>query len=383
MLIRSDYGLTRSWGLLRHAQADDARGVSTQAASTPRPASAPDGDATHDAGPGTDDLGRSPAAYARRVLIAAVVAGVALLISTWAPLAGPLLVALTIGAIGANTPVVEPYVVGTAPRLDKFLLRSGIVLLGLKVAVDDILALGPAGLGVVLITVVGTYAATQAVGRLLGLERELTTLIAAGFSICGAAAIAAVESSVRAKPRSVALAVALVTVFGTIMIAVVPALAGPLGLTDEQAAVWAGASIHEVAQVIAAAALVGAGSATVLATATAVKLARVALLAPVQVVSARICHSDASRRQGPVVPLFLVGFMGAVALRSTGVLSDQVLDVAGALTTVLLSAAMFGLGTGIVAKHLWPVPARVLVLATVSTLVAASLSLGLVVALVH
>jgi uncharacterized integral membrane protein (TIGR00698 family) len=312
-----------------------------------------------------------------------LVAGVALAISTRAPLVGPLLVALVIGTIGANTPVVERYVVGTAPRLDRFLLRSGIVLLGLKVAADDILALGTSGLCVVLATVVGTYATTHVIGRLLGLERDLTTLIAAGFSICGAAAIAAVESSISVKPRFVALSVALVTVFGTLMIAVIPLLAGPLGLTDVQAAVWAGASIHEVAQVIAAAALVGAGNATVLATATTVKLARVALLAPVQVVSARMCHSDASTRQGPVVPLFLVGFMAAVAVRSTGVLPEQVLDLAGALTTVLLSAAMFGLGTGIVAKHLWPVPARVLALATTSTLVAATLSLGLVVALVH
>ncbi len=75
-----------------------------------------------------------------------------------------------------------------------------------------------------LATVVTTYAATQVAGRLLGLERDLVTLIAAGFSICGAAAIAAVESSIRAKPKDVALAVALVTVFGTVMIGAIPAL---------------------------------------------------------------------------------------------------------------------------------------------------------------
>ena len=235
---------------------------------------------------------------------------------------------------------------------------------------------------VVLATVVTTYAATQVVGRLLGLERDLVTLIAAGFSICGAAAIAAVESSVRAKPKDVALAVALVTVFGTIMIGAVPALGGLLGLTDEQAAIWAGASIHEVAQVIAAASLIGAGGATVLATATTVKLARVALLAPVQLVSARICRSEDVTRRGPLVPLFLVGFLAAVAIRSTGVLPQVALDLASSLTTVLLSAAMFGLGTGIVARHLWPVPVRVLVLATISTLVAAGVALGLVTLLV-
>lgn len=322
------------------------------------------------------------ATYLRRAVLAFAVAGVALAISTVAPLMGPLLVALVIGVVAANTPGVSRYVVGTAPRLDKFLLRSGIVLLGLKIAITDVLALGAPGIAVVLATVVTTYAATQLAGRVLGLERDLVTLIAAGFSICGAAAVAAVESSIRAKPKDVALAVALITVFGTIMIGVVPALGSAFGLTDEQTAIWAGASIHEVAQVIAAASLIGAGGATVLAAATTVKLARVALLAPVQLVSARICRSEDASRRGPLVPLFLVGFLAAVALRTTGVLPQGALDLAAQMTTLLLSAAMFGLGTGIVARHLWPVPLRALLLATISTLVAGTVALALVTLLV-
>lgn len=324
----------------------------------------------------------SPDVDRRRAVLALGVAGVALAVSSAVPLLGPLLVALGIGVVAANTPGVSRYVVGTAPRLDKLLLRSGIVLLGLKIAITDVLTLGAAGVTVVIATVVTTYVATQVVGRLLGLERDLVTLIAAGFSICGAAAVAAVESSIRARPRDVALAVALVTVFGTIMIGAVPALGHLLGLSDEQTAIWAGASIHEVAQVIAASSLIGAGGATVLATATTVKLARVALLAPVQLVSARVCRSADTTRRGPLVPLFLLGFLLAVAIRSTGAVPQGVLDGAGLLTTLLLSAAMFGLGTGIVARHLWPVPVRALVLATVSTVVAAGVALALVVLLV-
>lgn len=322
------------------------------------------------------------ASYLRRGLLTFAVAAVALVISTIVPLLGPLLVALAMGAVAANTPGVSRYVVGIAPRLDKLLLRWGIVLLGLKIAAADVLALGAAGIAVVLATVVTTYASTQLIGRALGLERRLVTLIAAGFSICGAAAIAAVESSVRARPKDVALAVTLVTVFGTVMIGAIPTLGHLLQLTDEQTAVWAGASIHEVAQVIAAASLIGAGGATVLATATTVKLARVALLAPVQVVSARVCHTSEAVRNGPVVPLFMVGFLAAVALRSTGLLPQDALDVAGWLTTLLLSAAMFGLGTAIVARHLLPVPTRAVLLALASTLIAGTVSFLLTTALV-
>lgn len=323
----------------------------------------------------------SRGANARRALVAFAVAGVALVISTAAPLLGPLLVALVIGVVAANTPGVSRYVVGTAPRFDKFLLRSGIVLLGLKVVASEVLALGAGGLAVVLGTVVATFAATQVAGRLLGLERDLVTLIAAGFSICGAAAVAAVESSIRARPKDVALAIALVTVFGTLMIGSVPALGQLLGLSDQEIAVWAGASIHEVAQVVAAASLIGAGTATALAAATTVKLARVVLLVPVQLVSARLCHAPGARRSGPVVPLFLVGFLVAVAVRSTGVLSQGVLDVASDVTILLLAAAMFGLGTGIVARQLWPIPIRALALAAMSTVVASTVSLALIVVL--
>ena len=325
------------------------------------------------------DAPRLRAPGAARAILPFAVAGIALAISTVVPLLGPLLIALALGAVVANTPRVSRYVVGTAPQLDRLLLRSGIVLLGLKIALTDVLGLGVAGIAVVLTTVVTTYATTQLVGRMLGLERGLVTLIAAGFSICGAAAVAAVESSIRAKPKDVALAVALVTVFGTIMIGVVPTLGHLWGLTDEQTAIWAGASIHEVAQVIAAASLIGAGGATALATATTVKLARVALLAPVQVVSARVCRSEDT---SPLVPLFLIGFLAAVAIRTTGILPQGALDLASSLTTLLLSAAMFGLGTGIVARQLWPVPLRALLLAAVSTLVAATVALTLVTLLV-
>ena len=309
-----------------------------------------------------------------------VAAGVALTVSTFVPLLGPLLVALLLGVAAANTPWLSGRVVGSSPQLDKLLLRGGIVLLGLQVAIGDVLDLGLGGLTVVAVTVATTYVGTQLAGRALGLSRQLTTLVAAGFSICGAAAVAAVESSIKAKPKDVALAVALVTVFGSIMIGVVPALGSLLGLTHAQTAVWAGASIHEVAQVIAAASLIS-GSAAVLATATTVKLARVALLAPVQVISARVCHERGQRR-GPVVPVFLIAFLAAVAIRSTGQVPQAALSVAGSVTTCLLSAAMFGLGTTIVARQLWPVPARALGLAGISTTLAGGVSLALVAVLV-
>lgn len=308
---------------------------------------------------------------------AAVAAAAALGISTVLPLAGPLLIALVLGGVAANTRLAESSMMGSQADATKLLLRLGVVLLGLKLPVQEILAIGPQGIAVVVCTVATTYFVTLVVGDRLGLDRGFVTLLAAGFAICGAAAIAAVDDTVRAKQRFVALAVAMVTIFGSAMIAVVPWVGGLVGLTEQQNAIWAGASIHEVAQVVAAASAIGSGA---LAVATTVKLGRVVLLAPMYAVATR--RSDHGRGSGaPIVPWFVLGFGIAVLVRSVGVLPDGGLMVANAATTFLLAAGMFGLGMGIRAKEIWPVPLNAFLLALISTLVAATTSLGLVLAL--
>lgn len=315
-----------------------------------------------------------PLPLAARLVPPILAAAIALAISTAVPLLGPLLIALMIGALVANSRWGGLRALHGHASLTKLLLRLGVVLLGLRLPFGDIVGVGAAGLVVVAVTVAATYSATMAIGSRLALDQRFVTLLAAGFSICGAAAIAAVDDAVRAKEKDVALAVALVTLFGTAMIAIVPWSASALGLTEDQAAVWAGASIHEVAQVVAAASIVGSGA---LAIATTIKLGRVMLLAPVYALSARRSQHDDGTRL-PLVPWFVIGFVVAVAVRSTGLLPSPALDLAEQATTLLLAAGMFGLGLGFRIRDLWPVPWPALVLATASTTVAAGTSLVLV-----
>lgn len=315
---------------------------------------------------------------------------VSLAIGTVAPLVSPLLIALIIGAVVANLPAA-----GARGARDsrgswsadaggpaKTLLRLGVVLLGFGLPIGDILGIGLPGIVIVLVTVAVTYFSTLFLGDRLGLDRGFVTLLASGFAICGAAAVAAVEQSVGARRRDVGLAVALVTLFGTAMIGVVPLLAPVLGLEGDRAALWAGASIHEVAQVAVAASLLGAGAGTsIVAVAMTTKLARVVLLAPVCVLAARRAEGGQVSRV-PAVPWFVVGFVLAVAVRSTGLLGAPVLEAAAVLASGLLAAGMFGLGLGIRMRELWPFPPRVLLLATASTLCAAGTSAALILLLV-
>ena len=316
-------------------------------------------------------------------LLAMAAALLCVLVSRWAPLPGPLLLSLALGAVVTNTRLASTRHLEGHAGATRGLLRVGIVLLGLQLPLTDLAAIGTRGVVVVVTTVVATYTLTRTVGAQLPLASGFVTLLAAGFSICGAAAVAAVNDTVRARERDVAHAVALVTVFGTALVVLVPWGSRALDLSLDQGAVWAGASIHEVAQVLAAASLVGPGAVALAAT---VKLGRVALLAPTYVVAARATTRLAGAgargaRRAPVLPWFLVGFVLTACLRSTGTIPAALLDVTGATTTVLLGAGMVGLGLGLRLRDLWPLPLPALLLATWATLVAAGTSLALVLSL--
>ncbi|MEE1617208.1 YeiH family protein [Brachybacterium sp. J153] len=312
------------------------------------------------------------------LLLALGVAGGSMLLAPLLPGVSALVVAIVVGIVLANAVPLPEVLAPGLSIASKRLLRIGIVLLGLEVALGDLLALGAPMLLVVLAVVTLGILGTVGLGRLLGVERGLTLLIACGFSICGAAAVAAAagvtDPEDEHEERTIT-AIALVVLCGTVMIAAVPALAALLHLAPETAGLWAGATIHEVAQVVAAGGALGGGA---LAVAVVVKLARVVLLAPVIAVlgvqQRRAGRTDGTRP--PLVPLFVLGFLAMVALRSLVPLPTLALEAGSVLQTLLLAAAMFALGTGVRLRRLVQVGGRPFALAALSTLLVAGIGLG-------
>ncbi|MGB3762416.1 MAG: putative sulfate exporter family transporter [Ornithinimicrobium sp.] len=301
---------------------------------------------------------------------------ISLLVNHVASVVSSLLVAILLGVILANT---VPLPTSSQPGLAfaaKRLLRIGVVLLGVQLVLSDIAGLGVAMIATVVAVVVIGIVGTLLIGRMLGVPHGQRILIACGFSICGAAAVAAAEGVVDAEEEDVVTAIALVVIFGTLMIPGLPLMAAPLGLTNEQAGLWAGGSIHEVAQVVAVGGTLG-GSA--LAAAVVVKLARVLMLAPVLAVLGWHLRRTTTPTDGvkrtPIIPVFVLGFVAMVALRSTGLLSAPVVEGAQIAQTVLLSAAMFALGCSVRIATIREVGARPLVLAAASTALVATTAL--------
>jgi uncharacterized integral membrane protein (TIGR00698 family) len=264
------------------------------------------------------------------------------------PSLSPLTAAVALGVLAGNLRLLPA---ATRPGLGvaaKRVMRVGIVLLGLKLALSEVLGLGWQTLLVVAVTLFATFFGTQWLGRKAGLPGDQPLLIATGFSICGASAVAAMNGVTESEERDTVTAVALVTLCGSLAIAVLPLLRHPLGLDPIQFGRWAGASVHDVGQVVAVGQTAGPAA---LAEAVVVKLMRVAMLAPIVtgvalVRSRRREVSRGSKRPAPV-PLFLVGFLACVAIRSTGLLSTGTVNIAGTVDDLLMAAALFALGAAV------------------------------------
>ncbi|MCZ4567344.1 YeiH family protein [Rhodococcus erythropolis] len=316
----------------------------------------------------------SVAALVPGVALCALGATVALIAGQFTSAVSPLLIAIVAGAVLANTVSLpakfQPGLAFSAKRL----LRVGIALLGLQLMFSDIVGLGWGVIAVVVAIVFLGIAGTMYAGKLLGLSWSQRILIACGFSICGAAAVAAADGVVNAREEELLTAVALVVIFGTLMIPTIPLLADAFGMNEIEAGMWAGGSIHEVAQVVAAGSALGA---TALGVATVVKLARVLMLAPVMAflsIRQRTMVDNTATKRPPLIPLFVVAFIGCMGLRSTGMLPNELLGLAKTVQTALLAAAMFALGLGVRLSVIRGVGARPFVLAAISTVWVATIA---------
>lgn len=294
----------------------------------------------------TDRPAASPArSFVPGLALALLMAALGWAVNRLIPLASPLLVALLVGIVLGNA-VALPEAVRPGLALSaKFLLRCGVVLLGVQVSLSAIAALGWPLIVLVVGATVVTFLLTAAVARRLGVRPAAGLLIAAGCSICGAAAIAGMNGAVDAEEDEVATAIGIITLFGLIAIPVVVVTGGLLGLPAQAFGAWSGASIHEVAQVVAAAGTVGGAALT---TAVVVKLTRVVMLAPLVAGVAAINRRQVtSGRRPALVPWFVIGFMVAVCVRSFAPLPAAFFSGAQIVQTLLLAMAMFGLGAGV------------------------------------
>lgn len=267
---------------------------------------------------------------------------------------------IALGIIAGNT--LFPRIASrTAAGVDfskSTLLRTGIVLFGFRITFQQIAEVGWTGVVIDALMVALTFLIAVQLGtRVFRLDRQTSMLIGAGSAICGAAAVMATEPIVRGQAHKVSVAVATVVIFGTLAMFIYPPLYVHLGLSQHAFGVFAGSTIHEVAQVIAAGRSV---SDEVAGIAVIEKMLRVMMLAPFLLLlsasqSARPSaghaaghaaghDADHGTNARSLVPWFALLFIAASALNSLQLLPAGFVGWLNQFDTLLLAMAMAALG---------------------------------------
>lgn len=321
------------------------------------------------------------------LVMAAAVAAIAFILESLVKnntplIVSPLVIAVVLGALISNLGILpEACRIGLGFSA-RNLLRLGIVLLGLQLSFAQVRELGVPGLALVIIVVAITFTGTQWLGRKMGLSNGLSLLVATGFSICGASAIAAMRPVSDADDDDMAYAIALVTICGTLAIFVLPAVGEMIDFSGVRFGSWVGASVHDVAQTVATAASSNddAQNASIV-----VKLTRVMLLAPLVAGVSFTRRRKLSRTYAtqpekshtklpPIIPLFIVGFIASITINSTFGLPDSLLADVKLFEKSLLAGALVGLGAGVDARKLRRVGSRPLALGLISWVLIATIS---------
>jgi len=280
-----------------------------------------------------------------------------------------LTLAIVLGMLLGNTvyPKIAAHAGSGVTFSKQSLLRVGIIFYGFRLTMHDIGHVGLAGVLIDASVLTSTFALAWFLGtRILKLDRNTALLIGAGSSICGAAAVMATEPIVRGKAEQVTVAISTVVLFGTLAIFLYPALYdlnmlwGFIPAGSRAYGIFAGSTIHEVAQVVAAAHSIGSDAAD---TAVIAKMVRVMMLAPFLIGLSVFLAREKNRSGGMnksrkesadndvqpkksklTIPWFAFAFVAVVVLNSFAWLPQSVIDIAVATDTTMLAMAMAALG---------------------------------------
>ncbi|AIQ58518.1 YeiH family protein [Paenibacillus borealis] len=281
----------------------------------------------------------------------------------------------------------------------KRLLRAGIILLGMRLNLGDIVQAGPKVLAIAAINLVFTLFTVYGLARWLKMERRLGLLTACGTAICGAATVAAIAPQIKATDNETAVGAATVAILGTIFTLVYTILYPYMGLSASGYGIFTGATLHEVAHVIAAAIPAGQQGSDL---AILVKLTRVAMLVPVALILGLIegrrerkLHSrmklsngaeddcaagTEGNREGKKLPVpwFIAGFLLMSGINTLGVIPQQLASDMITLAYLLLAMAMAGLGLGIDLKTFSSMGRKPVIAGFIGSVFMSLLGIGLV-----
>jgi len=281
------------------------------------------------------------------LLLAAGIGLLALLLGRWAPLVGGPVIGIVLGIAVRN--VLAPgmrFTPGIA-FAGKQVLQWSIITLGFGLSLDQVAKTGLESLSVTLVTLTVAFVSAWALGRWLGAHDKLKILIGVGTAICGGSAIAAVTPIIKSDEHDTAFAISTIFLFNVVAVLLFPPLGHLLHLSDLGFGLWAGTAINDTSSVVAAGYSYSHAAGDY---ATIVKLTRATLIIPICLVLAfavaarekKKGAADFSLRR--IFPWFILWFLVASALRTTGLIPAAILPALHDAAEFLIIVALTAIG---------------------------------------
>ncbi len=244
-----------------------------------------------------------------------------------------------------------PSLQGGTRFASKKILQLSVVLLGFEMNIGNVIAVGGESLVVMAFTLTAAFLTAWIMGRLLGIDPVITTLIGVGTAICGGSAIAATAPVLNADDKEIAHAISTIFLFNVAAVFLFPAVGHLMRMSDTGFGLWAGTAVNDTSSVLAAGYAYSDAAGKL---ATIVKLTRTLMIIPVTFalslyVSRKASSANAENRFSfsKAFPWFVLGFMAAAALNSAKILPPEAVKslARGGKFLIVVAMAAIGLNT--------------------------------------
>ncbi|WP_344728327.1 YeiH family protein [Corallibacter vietnamensis] len=240
-----------------------------------------------------------------------------------------------------------------------YFLKISVVGLGFGMFLKETLETGKEGLSLTVLSIVSTVSLGLLLTRLLKLDLKLGHLITSGTAICGGSAIAAISPVIKAKSKTISIALGIVFLLNSIALLIFPAVGHLLDLTQEQFGLWCAIAIHDTSSVVGAALSYGDEA---LRIATTVKLSRTLWIIPLSIFSMFLFKTKGERIK---IPYFIVLFIIAIIINSYHILPETATNFIVLMAKRLLIITLFLVGSTISIKDLKSIGIKPIILALI------------------
>jgi uncharacterized integral membrane protein (TIGR00698 family) len=287
--------------------------------------------------------------HAAGIIFAAILAAAAHAAGKFVPLVGGAVFGIIFGIAVSNIFILPK---STGPGLaftSKKILQAAIVVLGSGLGLAQVFRTGLSSLLVIVTTISAAFIIAVFVGRILKVNFNLISLIGSGTAICGGSAIAAVAPVIEADDHEIAYAISTVFLFNVIAVLIFPPIGHLLGMTESGFGMFAGTAINDTSSVVAAGYVYGNSAGDY---ATIVKLTRTIMIIPIAAafVPIMILRKRKDSRDGgrfsitKIFPWFILGFLAASALNTSGTLSTHAIDILKETGKFMIIMALTAIG---------------------------------------